>query len=169
MTSLHTNDGCNVLMIAPRFGGMSFWNYRATCELAGARYPQPPLGLITVAGMLPRTWSVRLVDRNIEEVTPDDFAWADLIMTGGMLPQQHDMLAIIDQTHGYNKPCAVGGADATSSPHIYASADFRVLGEAEGGVQVRKKKAKKKSPIRSSTAVHYSQGNRETPAPAPPI
>ena len=132
MTSLHTNDGCNVLMIAPRFGGMSFWNYRATCELAGARYPQPPLGLMTVAGMRPRTWSVRLVDRNIEEVTPDDFAWADLIMTGGMLPQQHDMLAIIDQTHGYNKPCAVGGADATSSPHIYASADFRVLGEAEG-------------------------------------
>jgi radical SAM superfamily enzyme YgiQ (UPF0313 family) len=119
-------------MIAPRFGGWSFWDYRATCELAGAKYPQPPLGLITVAGMLPKNWSVRLVDRNIEEVTPDDFAWADLIMTGGMLPQQRDMLVIIDQAHRSHKPCAVGGADPTSSPHIYASADFRVLGEAEG-------------------------------------
>jgi hypothetical protein len=47
-------DSCKVLMIFPRFNTDSFWNYRATCELSGARYPAAPLGLITVAALLPK-------------------------------------------------------------------------------------------------------------------
>ena len=86
----------NVLMIYPRFAGGTFWNFAATCEVFGARYPAAPLGLITVAAMLPPSWAVRLVDRNAEELTDEDLAWADLVMTGGMLPQQHDTLEIID-------------------------------------------------------------------------
>ena len=53
-------------------------------------------------------------------------------MTGGMLPQQADTLVLINMCRAHNKPVVVGGPDATSSPHIYRSADFRVLGEAEG-------------------------------------
>src|SRR6187401_284520 len=52
---------CNVLMIYPRFGAGTFWNFAATCELMGAKYPTAPLGLITVAALLPETWTVRLV------------------------------------------------------------------------------------------------------------
>ena len=40
---------CNVLLIYPRFAGGTFWNFAATCEVFGARYPAAPLGLITVA------------------------------------------------------------------------------------------------------------------------
>ena len=47
---------CNVLMIYPRFSAGSFWNYSITAELFGARYPTVPLGLITLAAMLPREW-----------------------------------------------------------------------------------------------------------------
>ena len=75
---------------------------------------------------------MRLINRNAEELTDDDIAWADLVMTGGMLPQQRDTLEVIDLCHAHGKPVAVGGPDVTSSPHIYAKADFRVLGEAEG-------------------------------------
>lgn len=122
----------NVLLVYPRFAADTFWNFAATCELFGARYPAPPLGLITVAALLPSSWAVRLVDRNAEELTEDHLEWADLVMTGGMLPQQRDTLEVIDLCHAREKLVAVGGPAVTSTPQIYATADFRVLGEAEG-------------------------------------
>ncbi|MGE5268982.1 MAG: B12-binding domain-containing radical SAM protein, partial [Thiohalocapsa sp.] len=122
---------CKILLIAPRFSGQSFWNLGAACEVFGARFPSPPLGLITVAALLPAWWECRLVNRNTEELRDADLDWADLIMTGGMLPQQPDVLQLIELAHRHQKPVAVGGPDATSSPDAYRSADFRVLGEAE--------------------------------------
>lgn len=124
--------GCNILMIYPRFHADSFWSYSATCELMGARYPTAPLGLITVAALLPPTWPVRLVNRNTEELTESDFNWADTVFTGGMLMQQPDTLDIIDMCRARGLPVVVGGPDVTESPHIYAAADFQVRGEAEG-------------------------------------
>lgn len=123
---------CNVLMIYPRFSAGSFWNYSITSELLGARYPTIPLGLITLAAMLPAHWKIRLVNRNTETLDEADLDWADLVMTGGMLFQQADSLRLIRRAQARGKPIAIGGPDATSSPHIYAAADFRVLGEAEG-------------------------------------
>ena len=129
MTSI---SSCRVLLIYPRFSAATFWNYTVACELVGARYPAAPLGLITVAALLPPAWELRLVNRNTEALTDDDLLWADLVMTGGMLAQQVDTLALIELCHAHGKPVAVGGPDPTSSPEIYAAADFRVLGEAEG-------------------------------------
>jgi radical SAM superfamily enzyme YgiQ (UPF0313 family) len=123
---------CNVLLVAPRFSGQSFWNFRAACEVYGARFPAPPLGLITVAALLPASWQCRLVNRNTEELQESDLDWADLVMTGGMLPQQPDTLRVIELAHQRQKPVVVGGPDATSSPEAYRSSDFQVLGEAEG-------------------------------------
>src|SRR3954451_14154915 len=125
-------NGCKVLLIAPSFSGQSFWNFRAACEIYGARFPAPPLGLITVAALLPQYWQCRLVNRNTEELREADLDWADLVMTGGMLPQQPDTLRVIELAHIRGKPVVVGGPDVTSSPDCYEAADFRVLGEAEG-------------------------------------
>jgi radical SAM superfamily enzyme YgiQ (UPF0313 family) len=123
---------CNVLLVQPRFGANTFWNFAAACKLFGARYPTGPLGLITVAALLPSTWSVRLVDRNNEELTDGDLAWADLVMTGGMLPQQFDLLNVIDLCRAGGKPVAIGGPAVASTPEIYERANFRIVGEAEG-------------------------------------
>src|SRR5512147_793889 len=87
------------LLVYPRFTPGSFWNYRATCEAVGARYSATPLGLITVAALLPGDWEARLVDRNVEELRDEDLAWADVVMTGGMMPQQRDTLALIARAH----------------------------------------------------------------------
>ncbi len=127
----HLNS-CRVLMVYPRFSAATFWNFSVACELVGARYPAAPLGLITLAAMLPPSWDIRLVNRNTEELTEADLAWADIVMTGGMLAQQVDALELIALCHAHGKPVAVGGPDPTSSPHVYAAADFRVLGEVEG-------------------------------------
>lgn len=121
-----------VLMVHPRFNPGSFWNYSRTCEVVGAKYPAPPLGLITVAAMLPPDWDVRLVDRNTTELTDADIAWADMVMTGGMLPQQFDTLHVIAWAQRLGKTVVVGGPDPTSSPQVYERADFLVLGEVEG-------------------------------------
>jgi radical SAM superfamily enzyme YgiQ (UPF0313 family) len=121
-----------VLLVFPRFTASSFWSFGASCEATGARAACPPLGLITLAALLPRSWDLRLVNRNVEDLQDSDLLWADLVMTGGMLPQQPDTLEIIHRCKGLGRPVCVGGPDPTSSPHIYDCADFLVLGEAEG-------------------------------------
>ncbi|MGB7099710.1 MAG: B12-binding domain-containing radical SAM protein, partial [Xanthobacteraceae bacterium] len=123
---------CNALLIYPRFDGDTFWNFRKTAAMFGAKYPAPPLGIITLAALLPRAWSIRLVNRNTEELTGEDLEWADLVLTGGMLPQQNDMLDVVDLCRACAKPVVVGGPGVTSSPHLYQTADFQILGEAEG-------------------------------------
>ncbi len=91
-----TRTSPNALLVFPKFNPNSFWNLQAVCDIWGARCPAPPLGLITVAALLPASWNLRLVNRNAEELTDADLAWADLVMTGGMLPQQDDAIAVIE-------------------------------------------------------------------------
>ena len=120
-----------VLMIYPRFNPKSFWGYELGRELLGARYPCAPLGLITVAAMLPKDWDIRLTNLNTEAFRPEDLAWCDMVMISCMLAQQFDALKVIEMAHAAGKPSVIGGPDVTSSPQIYASADIRVRGEAE--------------------------------------
>ena len=124
-------DRCNVLLVFPRFNPNSFWALEDTCEIAGAKAPSPPLGLLTVAAMLPQHWSFRLVDLNGETLTDADIAAADMVMTGGMLPQADSAVEVIERCRALDVPVVVGGPDPTSRPEIYQQADFRVLGEVE--------------------------------------
>ena len=126
-----TDKSWRVLLVYPKFVPNSFWGYTEACKIVGARYPAAPLGLITVAALLPQTWEFKLVNCNTEELNDADIDWADMVMTGGMLNQQPDCLRLIDRCHEHRKPVVVGGPDVTSSPHVYAAADFQVLGEAE--------------------------------------
>ena len=121
-----TDRSCRVLLIYPKFVPNSFWNYAESCKLVDARYPAAPLGLITVAALLPQSWEFKLVNCNTEELDPVDIDWADMVMTGGMMNQQPDCLRLISLCHANDKPVVVGGPDATSSPHLYTSADFQV-------------------------------------------
>jgi len=118
-------------MVFPRFSPNSFWNYRETCAAAGRRYSAAPLGLITVAALLPAAWPVRLIDRNIEELPEADLVWADLVMIGGMLPQQADTKRVIALAQAHDKPVVLGGPDVTCSPDVFENVDFRLLGEVE--------------------------------------
>jgi radical SAM superfamily enzyme YgiQ (UPF0313 family) len=121
-----------VLMVYPKFTPNWFWNIQPVCDIAGAHSVEPPLGLITVAALLPTDWKIRLIDRNAEQLSALDVEWADLIMTGGMLPQQPDTLALIDMCQQRGKPVVIGGPAVTSTPETFNHADFLVLGEAEG-------------------------------------
>ena len=119
------------LLVSPRFSEFSYWNYREVCEIFGARYPAAPLGLATVAALLPQTWEIRLLDLNVREMDTSLIDWADIVMAGGMLPQQRNLLALIDLCHARGKRIVIGGQDPTSQPEVYADADYLVLDEGE--------------------------------------
>src|SRR5437879_9592296 len=103
----------NVLMLYPHFVADTFWSFAESCKLMGARRPTAPLGLITVAAMLPTSWKVRLIDCNTEAVDEADIAWADLVFTGGMLPEQADTLRLIDLCPERGKAVVLGCPDGT--------------------------------------------------------
>jgi hypothetical protein len=101
-------------MLYPRFAADSFWSFAESCKLMGVRRPAPPLGLITVAAMLPGSWTVR-VDCNTASIADDDFAWADLVFTGGMLPQQADTRRLIEVCRSRGKCRRVGAVHSIKS------------------------------------------------------
>ncbi len=118
-------------MIQPRFEASNFWNLTDAAATTGAKTVAPPLGLLTVAALLPQHWTFLLVDLNVREVTDEEWRQADVICTGGMIPQQNGIRELIRQANRDGKYIAVGGPDPTSQPEIYCDADARVLGEGE--------------------------------------
>jgi radical SAM superfamily enzyme YgiQ (UPF0313 family) len=119
------------LLLYPEFSALGFWNYKTVCQLTGAKYPASPLGMITMAALLPEEWELRLLDLNTATLDDADIDWADLVFIGGMLPQQPRFLRLIERVHSRGKKVVAGGPDPTSQPEVYRSADYLVLGEAE--------------------------------------
>jgi radical SAM superfamily enzyme YgiQ (UPF0313 family) len=122
----------HVLLLYPLFPE-SFWSFNKALELIGRKASLPPLGMITVAAILPQTWEFRLVDRNVRLETEADWDWADLVIISGMIVQKPDMLHLIRESKRRCKRVAVGGPYVTSVPEAAQSAgvDFLVLDEGE--------------------------------------
>jgi len=114
----------------------SFWSFKEHCQKLGRKALLPPLGLITVAALLPREWECLLVDLNTRKLTPEDWDWADLVMVSGMLIHKPGVLALIREAKAREKPVAVGGPYATSQPQeiLEAGADYLILGESENTI-----------------------------------
>jgi radical SAM superfamily enzyme YgiQ (UPF0313 family) len=111
----------------------SFWSYRETLHLAGLRSTNPPLGLITVAAMLPSDWELRLVDRNVQPETEADWEWCDLVIISAMIIQKEDFRALIQKGLALGKKVAVGGPYPTSVPEfaLECGAQYLILDEGE--------------------------------------
>jgi len=111
----------------------SFWSYQETLDLAGLRSTNPPLGLITVAALLPPEWEIRFVDRNIRLETDDDWNWCDLVIISAMIIQKQDFRELIQRGVALGKKVAVGGPYPTSVPDyaLESGADYLILDEGE--------------------------------------
>lgn len=122
----------NVLLLYPRFP-KSFWSFEKTLELLNRKAMLPPLGLITVAALLPQEWNFKLADRNIREVTEAEWNWADVVLLSAMIVQKEDLLSLIREAKCRNKKVAVGGPYPTSIPDdaLSAGADYLILDEGE--------------------------------------
>ncbi|GCL43328.1 B12-binding domain-containing radical SAM protein [Dolichospermum circinale CS-1225] len=122
----------NVLLIYPLFP-KSFWSFEKTLALLDRKAMLPPLGLVTVAAILPQEWNFKLVDRNIRQITAAEWAWADLVILSAMIVQKEDLLAQIQEAKGRGKRVAVGGPYPTALPQEVTDvgADYLILDEGE--------------------------------------
>ncbi len=122
----------NALLIYPLFP-KSFWSFEKTINLLGRKAFLPPLGLITVAGILPQDWNFQLVDRNVSEITEAHWHWADIVILSGMIVQKSDLLFLIREAKRRQKKVAVGGPYATALPQECQAVDcdYLILDEGE--------------------------------------
>ena len=93
----------------------------------------PPLGLVTVAALLPQEWEMKLVDLNVRELSEAEWQWAELVVISGMIVQKDDMQRQIAEAKRRGLTVAVGGPFASSTPEApeIDLADFKVLDEGE--------------------------------------
>jgi radical SAM superfamily enzyme YgiQ (UPF0313 family) len=120
-----------VLCISPRFPE-TYWGQERALRLIGKRALLPPLGLLTVAALLPRHWEVRLCDMNVRDLDDADLDWADVVFLSGMLVQRPSMLEVATRARGRGKVIVAGGPHATATPDALAPyVDSIVVGEAD--------------------------------------
>ncbi len=120
----------NSLLIYPEFPE-TFWSFKHALKFLGKRAAQPPLGLMTVAALLPGAWKKRLVDTNVERLRDRDLKWADVVFVSGMHIQSESLLAIVERCRERGLRTVVGGPIASSVPAAELKADHVVIGEAE--------------------------------------
>ncbi len=120
-----------ILLVHPEYPN-TFWSFKHVLRFISKKAAFPPLGLLTVAGMLPRDWDLRLVDLNIERLRDLDIKWADYIMISGMLIQQKSVDQIIERCQRLNAKIIAGGPLFNSCPETYMEViDHLILNEAE--------------------------------------
>jgi len=121
----------NILLIHPEFPD-TFWSFRYALKFVRKRASSPPLGLITVAALLPRAWQRRLVDLNVtRRLRKRDLQWADLAFIGGMTVQRSSARAVIQRCREARVPVVAGGPLFTAEHHDFPEVDHFVLNEAE--------------------------------------
>ncbi|HOG48856.1 MAG TPA: B12-binding domain-containing radical SAM protein [Anaerolineae bacterium] len=119
-----------VLFVYPEFPD-TFWSFRHALRFVSKGATYPPLGLITVAAMLPHEWEKRLVDMNVAPLTDRDLAWADYVFLGAMTVQQASARQVIARCNAAGVPIVAGGPLFTEEPAKFATVDYLVLNEAE--------------------------------------
>ncbi|ABW66796.1 B12-binding domain-containing radical SAM protein [Desulfosudis oleivorans] len=121
----------NILLVYPEIPTNTYWSFTYALRYVNKKSSMPPLGLITVAALLPDTCNLKLVDMNIEPLTEADVLWADAVFVSAMIIQQESLRQAIALCNRLNKPVVAGGPYPTSSHEEIAGVDHFVLGEAE--------------------------------------
>ena len=120
------------LLVNPQ-GEKSFWSYDGVLELTGKKALEPPMGLLTVAALLPQEWSYRLLDLRCRKISEQDWQWCDLVLVSGMFVQLQGILDTIKEAKANGKRVLVGGPWVFHDPDtaFAAGADIVVKGELE--------------------------------------
>lgn len=120
----------NILMIYPEFPD-TFWSFKHALNFVSRKASSPPLGLVTIAAMLPEGWSKKLVDLNVCSFTRADLEWADLVFVSAMVVQRDSAIKIIRQCKDAGLKVIAGGPLFTSEYETFESVDHFILNEGE--------------------------------------
>ena len=103
----------NVLLVYPKYPE-TYWSFQHALKFISKKAVFPPLGLLTVASLLPDEWDKKLVDLNVAELKKEDIAWADMVFISAMIVQTDSAQKIIRRCKALGKPIVAGGPAATS-------------------------------------------------------
>ncbi|MCJ7733574.1 MAG: B12-binding domain-containing radical SAM protein [Anaerolineales bacterium] len=120
----------NVLLVYPEFPD-TFWSFKHALKFIRKKSASPPLGLLTIASLLPANWNLRLVDLNVRPLSKKDLGWGDMAFLSGMTVQRDSAKKIIKLFKQEGIPVVAGGPLFTMESDQFGEVDYLVLNEAE--------------------------------------
>ena len=123
-----------ILLVYPEFPD-TFWSFKHALKFVRKKAGAPPLGLLTVAAMLPPEWEKRLVDLNVTNLAEKDLKWADYVFVSAMIVQRESAHAVIQRCKSAGAKVVAGGPLFTMEPEQFPDVDHLVLNEAEATLQ----------------------------------
>ncbi len=119
-----------ILLIYPEFPD-TFWSFKHALKFIRKKASTPPLGLLTVAAMLPPEWEKRLVDLNVRKLKDKDLVWADYAFISAMTVQRESTYQVIARCKAAGLKVVAGGPLFTAEHENFPKVDYFVLNEAE--------------------------------------
>src|SRR5690242_10012411 len=119
-----------VLLVNPEFPD-TYWSFHHALPFEGKRSSFPPLGLLTIAALLPQSWETRLVDLDVQRLKTSDIQWADMIFVTAMLVQRDSLKEAVQRCKALGKRVVLGGPYVTTTVEQLPEADHIFRGEAE--------------------------------------
>jgi radical SAM superfamily enzyme YgiQ (UPF0313 family) len=122
----------NALLVSPK-NPITFWSFDEALRMIGKKNAFPPLGLLTIAGMMPERYELRLVDMNVNELPESDLEWADVVITSSMIIHWDSLDDVIGRCNAIGVPVLNGGPLPTQYHDEFEGEAVFYLGEAENG------------------------------------
>jgi len=119
-----------ILLVYPQYPD-TFWSFKHALKLASKKASFPPLGILTVAAMLPQEWEKKLVDMNVAPLTDEAIKWADYVFISAMTVQRDSVKEVISRSKELDTKVVAGGPLFTTDHKEFEGVDHFVLGEAE--------------------------------------
>ena len=161
--SCRTDQAIRVLLVNPETPD-TFWGMKNALRFISKSSVLPPLGLLTVAAMLPKDWEIRLLDMTTATLRDQDIRWADYVFVTAMLIQQQSVDEVIERCNRIGTKIVAGGPLFTSIPEQYERVDHLVLKEGEITLPMFIKDIETGSP-RKLYNTHDKANLHETPVP----
>jgi radical SAM superfamily enzyme YgiQ (UPF0313 family) len=120
----------NILLVYPKYPD-TFWSYKHILRFVSKKAAFPPLGLLTVASLLPKEWDKKLVDMNINELKDEHIEWADMVFISAMIVQKDSAQDVISRCKEHGRKVVAGGPMFTTWHEHFKDVDHFVLDEAE--------------------------------------
>lgn len=120
----------NILLVYPKYPD-TLWSFKYVLKFISKKAGCAPLGLLTVAAMLPSKWKKKLVDVNVTKLTDEHIAWADMVFISAMVVQKKNTQEIIKRCKAQSKTIVAGGPAFTTQHEKFKGVDHFVLNEAE--------------------------------------
>jgi len=120
----------NILLIYPKYPD-TYWSFKHALKFVSKKASNVPLGMLTIASLMPADWNKKLIDLNVTELDDDSLIWADLVFIGAMSVQMDSVKRTIQRCKLVHMKIVAGGPLFTEEYDLFPDIDYLVLNEAE--------------------------------------